>query len=186
MTHRRLGDIAHWLMKSELDVYPWSSLVSDGFTHWDGVRNYQARNLMRDQMTLGDLILFYHSNCKPPHVAGVARVRREAYPDHTSWDPTSKYHDPKSTPEAPAGSWWTSSPCSGSQRSWRCRNSELTLDWRGCLCSPGSNDFPCNPWRTPISITSVDWVVWILRRSMDVWDHDPCGSTCGGHPICDT
>lgn len=101
MTHRRLGDIAHWLMKSELDVYPWSSLVSDGFTHWDGVRNYQARNLMRDQMTLGDLILFYHSNCKPPHVAGVARVRREAYPDHTSWDPTSKYHDPKSTPEAP-------------------------------------------------------------------------------------
>ena len=44
-------------------------------------------------------------------------------------------------------------------------------------------DFPCNPWRTPISITSVDWVVWILRRSMDVWDHDPCGSTCGGHPI---
>ena len=63
---------------------------------------------------------------------------------------------------------------------------ELTLDWRGCLCSPSSNDFPCNPWRPPISITSVDWVVWILRRSMDVWHHDPCGSTCGGHPICDT
>ena len=69
-------------MKSELDVYPWSSLVSDGFTHWDGVRNYQARNLMRDQMTLGDLILFYHSNCKPPHVAGVARAPRSVSRSH--------------------------------------------------------------------------------------------------------
>ena len=54
-----------WLMKSELDVYPWSQLVEDGSTHWDGVRNYQARNIMRDQMKEGDLVLFYHSNCKP-------------------------------------------------------------------------------------------------------------------------
>ena len=82
-----------WLMKSELDVYPWSQLVEDGSTHWDGVRNYQARNFMRDQMKVGDLILYYHSNCKPPHVAGVARVIRQGYPDHTSWDPDSKYFD---------------------------------------------------------------------------------------------
>mgnify|MGYP001362588686 FL=1 len=90
-----------WLMKSELDVYPWSQLLEDGSTHWDGVRNYQARNFMRDQMEVGDLILYYHSNCKPPHVAGVARVIKQGYPDHTSWEPTSKYFDSKSTPESP-------------------------------------------------------------------------------------
>jgi predicted RNA-binding protein with PUA-like domain len=91
----------HWLMKSELDVYPYEKLVEDGQTHWDGVRNYQARNMMRDDMKVGDLILFYHSNTKPPHVAGVARVVREGYPDFTSWDETSKYCDEKSTPENP-------------------------------------------------------------------------------------
>ena len=63
-------------MKSELDVYPYSQLVADGSTHWDGVRNYQARNLMRDKFKLGDMILFYHSNTKPPHVAGLARVKK--------------------------------------------------------------------------------------------------------------
>lgn len=91
----------HWLMKSELDVYPYSQLVDDGQTHWDGVRNYQARNMMRDAMKVGDLVLFYHSNTKPPHVAGVARIVREGYPDFTSWDADSKYFDEKSTPESP-------------------------------------------------------------------------------------
>lgn len=91
----------HWLMKSELDVYPYSQLVDDGQTHWDGVRNYQARNMMRDAMKVGDLVLFYHSNTKPPHVAGVARIVREGYPDFTSWDSDSKYYDEKSTPESP-------------------------------------------------------------------------------------
>ena len=91
----------YWLMKSELDVYPYSQLVADGSTHWDGVRNYQARNLLRDKFKLGDMILFYHSNTKPPHVAGLARVCKEGYPDHTSWDPNSKYYDEKSSPENP-------------------------------------------------------------------------------------
>ena len=90
-----------WLMKSELDVYPFSQLVEDGRTHWDGVRNYQARNMMRDDMKLGDLVLFYHSNTKPPHVAGVAKIVREGYPDFTSWDVNSKYRDEKSSPENP-------------------------------------------------------------------------------------
>lgn len=98
---RKRGRNMKWLMKSELDVYPWSQLVSDGNTHWDGVRNYQARNFMRDSIKMGDLVLFYHSNCKPPHVAGVARVTKEGYPDHTSWDSKSKYFDSKSTPENP-------------------------------------------------------------------------------------
>ena len=73
--------VNYWLMKSELDVYPWSQLVEDKTTHWDGVRNYQARNIMRDDMKNGDWVLFYHSNCKPPHVAGVAKVCKEGYPD---------------------------------------------------------------------------------------------------------
>tara|TARA_B100001179_G_C18545798_1_gene383753 strand:- start:114 stop:572 length:459 start_codon:yes stop_codon:yes gene_type:complete len=88
-------------MKSEPHVYPWSQLVEDGSTHWDGVRNYQARNLMRDEMSVGDMVLFYHSNCKPPHVAGVAKVCREAYPDFTAQDPSSNYFDPKASPENP-------------------------------------------------------------------------------------
>ncbi len=88
-------------MKSEPDVYPWSQLVEDGSTHWDGVRNYQARNMMRDDMKSGDFVLFYHSNCKPPHVAGIARVCREGYPDFTAFDPNSHYFDPKSTVDNP-------------------------------------------------------------------------------------
>jgi predicted RNA-binding protein with PUA-like domain len=91
----------YWLMKSEPHVYPWSQLVSDGSTHWDGVRNYQARNIMRDEMQVGDLVLFYHSNCKPPHVAGIAKVCKEAYPDFTAQDTNSNYYDPKATPDNP-------------------------------------------------------------------------------------
>ena len=93
--------VNHWLMKSEPHVYPWEQLVADGSTHWDGVRNYQARNIMRDDMALGDLVLFYHSNCKPPHIAGVAKVCKEGYPDFTAQDSNSKYYDPKATPDNP-------------------------------------------------------------------------------------
>ena len=91
----------YWLMKSEPHVYPWKQLIEDGSTHWDGVRNYQARNMMRDEMSIGDLVLFYHSNCKPPHVAGIAKICKEGYPDHTAQDPSSNYFDPKATPEDP-------------------------------------------------------------------------------------
>ncbi len=93
--------VAYWLMKSEPHVYPYEQLVADGSTHWDGVRNYQARNIMRDNMKLGDLVLYYHSNFKPPHVAGIARICREGYPDFTAQDPKSKYFDEKATPENP-------------------------------------------------------------------------------------
>ena len=91
----------YWLMKSEPDVYSIDDLETEKSAHWDGVRNYQARNFMRDQMGVGDLVLFYHSNAKPPGVAGVARVVKEGYPDHTAWDPKSKYFDPKSPEDAP-------------------------------------------------------------------------------------
>ncbi|KAJ1662698.1 hypothetical protein IW140_006195 [Coemansia sp. RSA 1813] len=68
---------------------------------WDGVRNYEARNILRDKMKLGDKVLFYHSNCKAPGVAGIASIVREGYPDHTAFDPDHPYYDPKSVKESP-------------------------------------------------------------------------------------
>ena len=91
----------YWLMKSEPGVYSMADLVRDGRTSWEGVRNYQARNFMRDDMKKSDLVLFYHSNAKPPGVAGVARVCREAYPDPLAFDPDSKYFDDASSPDDP-------------------------------------------------------------------------------------
>lgn len=91
----------YWLMKSEPDVYSIDDLARDGSTTWEGVRNYQARNFMRDDMREGDGVLFYHSNASPPGVAGIARVVREARPDLTALDPESDYHDPRATEEDP-------------------------------------------------------------------------------------
>ena len=88
-------------MKSEPDVFSIDDLARDKQAHWDGVRNYQARNFMRDTMKKGDLVLFYHSSTDPAGVAGIAKVRKEAYPDHTSWDPKSDFYDPRSTPKKP-------------------------------------------------------------------------------------
>lgn len=90
----------YWLMKSEPDAFSIDDLKRQGQSPWDGVRNYQARNFMQN-MQVDDLVFFYHSSCKPAGIAGIAKVVREAYPDHTSWDPTSHYHDPKSSPENP-------------------------------------------------------------------------------------
>ncbi|NNF25767.1 MAG: EVE domain-containing protein [Gemmatimonadetes bacterium] len=91
----------YWLMKSEPYVYSIDDLERDGTTFWDGVRNYSARNLMRDKMKIGDRVLYYHSNANPPGVVGIAEVVKESYPDHTQFDEKSKYHDPKSTEEKP-------------------------------------------------------------------------------------
>lgn len=85
----------HWLMKSEPDVYSIESLQRDGRTAWTGVRNYQARNFMRDEMKPGDLVLFYHSNAVPTGIAGTARVCSAPHMDPTAWDPKSEFHDPK-------------------------------------------------------------------------------------------
>lgn len=91
----------HWLMKSEPDVFGIRDLRRKKRSGWDGVRNYQARNFMRDGMRKGDLVLFYHSNAEPSGVAGIARVSREAHPDPTQFDRKSEYFDPKATPEKP-------------------------------------------------------------------------------------
>jgi len=90
----------YWLMKSEPDVYSIEHLERDGSTHWNGVRNYKARNNMQ-AMKVGDEVLYYHSNAKPPGVVGIARVCREAYPDHTAFDRKSGYYDAKSDRDDP-------------------------------------------------------------------------------------
>lgn len=91
----------YWLVKSEPDVYPFEQLKKDGRTGWTCVRNYQARNYMRDQMKTGDRVLFYHSNAEPPVFVGIAEISRESHPDPTQFDAKSEYYDAKSTPGAP-------------------------------------------------------------------------------------
>ena len=90
----------YWLMKSEPSVYSIDDLQRDGSTSWEGVRNYQARNFMRDDMRLGDGVLFYHSNAKPMGIYGVAEVVREAYPDDTAFDPDQPLFRPQERPGA--------------------------------------------------------------------------------------
>lgn len=91
----------HWLMKSEPDVFSIQDLKRVKKSDWDGVRNYQARNFMRDEMRVGDLVLFYHSNAEPPGIAGIAKVSRESHPDLTQFDKKSEYYDAKATKEKP-------------------------------------------------------------------------------------
>ncbi len=93
----------YWLMKSEPDEFSIDDLavMQEQTEHWDGVRNYQARNMMRDQMRCGDRVFFYHSNTQPPGIVGIAEVVREGYPDFTAFDPTDKHYDPKSDPDNP-------------------------------------------------------------------------------------
>ncbi len=98
-----MAERSYWLVKSEPNTYSFSDLQreDDGTAEWDGVRNYQARNTMRDDMKVGDGVLFYHSNVKPMAVVGTATVVGEGYPDDTAWDPSSEHPDPKSTPDEP-------------------------------------------------------------------------------------
>ena len=98
-----MSEKRYWLMKSEPNAYSFSDLMNEegSKAEWDGVRNYQARNTMRDDMKVGDGVIFYHSNAKPPGAVGTAEVVREGYPDFTAWDPDSEHPDPKSTPDNP-------------------------------------------------------------------------------------
>lgn len=91
----------YWLVKSEPDCYSIDDLQRDGETYWSGVRNYQARNYMRDGMKPGDGVLYYHSSTEPMGIVGTATVSREAYPDHTALDPDDDHYDPRHTPDTP-------------------------------------------------------------------------------------
>ena len=93
----------YWLFKSEPDAFSIDDLKNSpgGKDHWDGIRNYQARNFMRDDMRKGDLAFFYHSSCPAPGIVGICEIVSSAYPDHTAFDADSKYFDAKSDPENP-------------------------------------------------------------------------------------
>jgi predicted RNA-binding protein with PUA-like domain len=93
----------YWLMKSEPSAFSIEHLKErpGGVEHWDGVRNFQVRNMMRDDMRLGDQAFFYHSSCKEPGIVGVVEIVRTGYPDCTAWDPDAEHFDPRSTPERP-------------------------------------------------------------------------------------
>jgi len=95
--------VNHWLVKSEPDVFSFADLLKapKKTTCWDGVRNYQARNTLRDQMKQGDRVFYYHSNAEPSGIAGICEVVREGYPDHTAFDPTDPHFDPKSRRDEP-------------------------------------------------------------------------------------
>lgn len=99
---RKTAARRYWLFKSEPDVYSFQDLLRDRRTFWDGVRNYQARNMLRDDVAVGDGVLFYHSNAEPMVVAGICKVTKAGSPDPTAFDPKSKYHDPDSDPSDPA------------------------------------------------------------------------------------
>lgn len=95
----------YWLMKTEPTTYSIDDLHREGVSMWEGVRNYQARNFLRDQMKVGDLALFYHSNASPPGVVGICTISKENIPDITALDPKSRYFDPKATVDHPI--WMT-------------------------------------------------------------------------------
>jgi predicted RNA-binding protein with PUA-like domain len=100
---RQRGEKRYWLVKSEPEVFSFDDLMArpDRTTHWDGVRNYTARNFLRDGMKLGDEVLFYHSNAEPPAIVGVCEVVREGYPDPTALDPGDPHFDKASDPSDP-------------------------------------------------------------------------------------
>ena len=101
--------MARWLLKSEPDVYSYDDLVRDGREGWDGIRSFQARIYLR-QMRSNDRAIFYHSNAKPPGVAGICKIVKGAEPDPTQFDPESKYYDPTSDPADPRWDWVTVAP----------------------------------------------------------------------------
>lgn len=93
--------MAYWLFKTEPDTFSIDTLKQQKVSCWEGVRNYQARNMLRDDVKLGDKVLIYHSSCKDVGVVGIAEVVKESYPDHFQFDPESHYYDPKATHENP-------------------------------------------------------------------------------------
>ena len=101
--HRGMYRMKYWLFKSEPDAYSIEDLQREPrkIGRWDGIRNYQARNLLRDEVSKGDSLFFYHSNAKPSGIVGIAQVVKAAYPDPAQYNPESKYYDPRATPEQP-------------------------------------------------------------------------------------
>ena len=153
----------YWLMKSEPDVFGIEHLKAMEAEHWDGVRNYQARNMMRDEMQVGDPVFFYHSNCAEPGIVGVMEVVREGYPDHTAFDPQAKYYDPKSNPDQPR--WFMVDV-----RYVRHLQRVVTLRELKALDDPRMEDFPLTRKGNRLSIMPLTAAQWRLVLELEAAD----------------
>lgn len=149
--------MAYWLMKSEPDAYSVDDLARDGVEPWDGIRNYQVRNMIRDDMEVGDEALFYHSSCKVPAAVGIMRIVSEAYPDPTQFDAGSKYFDAKSDPDEPR---------------WLLRDVEFVrrlarpVTLKELKAHPGLADFQLNQRGNRLSIFPVSPKQWRIILSL--------------------
>lgn len=150
--------MACWLMKSEPLDYNIDDLEKAGIEPWDGIRNYQARNMIRDDMAIGDKVLFYHSSCKVPGVVGLAKIASNAYPDPTQFDPQAKHYDPKSDADNPR---------------WLLRDIEFTRKLRRIItlqelkAHPALADFRLNQRGNRLSIFPVEDRHWKLVLSLE-------------------
>lgn len=145
--------MAHWLMKSEPDVYGIDDLARDGTTAWGGVRNYQVRNMFRDQFGPGDTAFFYHSSCPEPGIVGVVQVTGPAYPDPTQFDGRSEYHDPRSDRGNPT---WLAVDVRLQRRFAR------TITLEELRRTPGLADMPLLRRGNRLSVTPVTPAQWKL------------------------
>ena len=150
--------MAHWLMKSEPDAYSIDELERDVQEPWDGIRNYQARNMMRDKMKVGDDVFFYHSSCKVPAVVGLAKIASAAYPDPTQFDPEAKYYDPKSSPDNPR--WMLVEVAF-------VRKTKRAITLKELKAYPGLSDFRLNMRGNRLSIFPVSKEHWDIVLSLE-------------------
>ena len=150
--------MAHWLMKSEPDAYSIDELERDVQEPWDGIRNYQARNMMRDKMKVGDDVFFYHSSCKVPAVVGLAKIASAAYPDPTQFDPEAKYYDPKSSPDNPR--WMLVEVAF-------VRKTKPAITLKELKAHPGLSDFRLNMRGNRLSIFPVSKEHWDIVLSLE-------------------
>ena len=152
--------MSYWLLKSEPDAFSIDDLKQVKVEPWDGVRNYQARNMMRDEMKKGDLAFFYHSNCKEPGIVGIMQIAREGYPDHTAFDPEAKYHDPKSDPDNPR---WFMVDVRYKRRTKR----TITLQELKAYAETELDDFPLLRRGNRLSIMPVTEAQWEFILSLE-------------------
>jgi predicted RNA-binding protein with PUA-like domain len=151
-------NVAYWLMKSEPDAYSIEDLERDRVEPWDGIRNYQARNMIRDVMRVGDEAIFYHSSCKIPAAVGAMKIVSDAYPDPTQFDAGSKYFDAKSDPENPR---------------WLLRDVEFIrkfsrpITLKELKAHPDLEDFQLNKRGNRLSIFPVTQAEWELILSLE-------------------
>ena len=145
-------------MKSEPNEYSIDDLERDGTEPWDGIRNYQARNMMRDDMKIGDDVLFYHSSCKVPAVVGIAKIASSAYPDPTQFDPQNKHYDEKSKQEDPR---WLLVDVAF------VRKTQQPITLAELKTHPALSDFRLNKRGNRLSIFPVDKNHWNIVLSLE-------------------